>query len=453
VTRRVLVAVALLAACGDDRIEEETFAAVSGSRLALHKYRFLDGTEQPESSEFYDKREHTRCTPQTWIDGVVRCVPVADALVYLDGACTEPVGRELTVEDPTHFLAYDVVDGSLRPVQVHKAGGKTPPTSMFYEKFGEACLGPYVNPPETAFFHLAGEVAGWDLPVIRDTEVGEGRVALQIHESDDGMRVPFAVRDRELDVACTPVARSGGSAVCEPLDVVAASYFGDPSCSAPVVVVGLVVPPSPPPKIARVTEASGCARYHAVGGAVSTSLYRRDGDACVPAVGVPAGTVYEVGAPLALPELARSVEERDDRRLRRIVLEDGDLRFFDEQLFDTATAAECSRRRLTLDDDLRCLPTVLAPSIPLFTPTCVVVAPVAELPQQMCERPAFATAYNDAGTGLDIHAIGDPVAGALWHWVANQCLEYEPGPGAVVHAIGPPIDEAAFSSAVYFGER
>ena len=61
---RWLVAVLACAACGDNLHRDDLFTAVSGSRLALQKYRYDDGTEQAVANEFYDTQIHTRCTPR-----------------------------------------------------------------------------------------------------------------------------------------------------------------------------------------------------------------------------------------------------------------------------------------------------------------------------------------------------------------------------------------------------
>src|SRR5207244_4464527 len=78
------LALVLCAACGDDLRRDDVLAATSGSRLALQLYRYEDGTEQPDPIELYDKQEHTKCAPQTWHDGIVRCTPIADDAVFID---------------------------------------------------------------------------------------------------------------------------------------------------------------------------------------------------------------------------------------------------------------------------------------------------------------------------------------------------------------------------------
>lgn len=434
------------AACGDDRPHEDLFTAQSGGRLALYWYGYPDGTRQSEPDAFYDTAQHTRCRPDRWVDGVVRCVPIADQVVHRDAACTELIGRALTTDEPTHFLDYDAVEGELLPSRAYVAGDEVDVNEFYVEVQGQ-CYGPYFSLPEVEYFAIVGEVAGHDLVPIRETEAGSGRIGLKLRVSDDGMRVPFGVRDRVLDADCTPTAQPDGTATCDPVESTLALYFHDPACAAPVVTVS---PFAEPPVVARVVDAAGCSRYHGVGGElVVNALYRRQGDVCVPAIVSPRPRTFEVTAPLALPSLTRTVEAVPGRRLQQIILADGELRFPDERLFDTATRADCVRQ--DLDEVTRCIPAALAPSLDLFTPTCVITAPVAELSPRTCELPSFALGTDQLG--ITIHAIGDPVAAPMYHWEANQCTEYEPARGTTLHTLGPAIDPTAFSGAVYFGER
>ena len=163
-----------------------------------------------------------------------------------------------------------------------------------------------------------------------------------------------------------------------------ASYFGDPACHEPVVAVGATVPPA----IARLVEPSGCASYHRVGPELSVPLYSRAGDTCTPVAAPVDGRLFPLAAPIALPVLGRSLEAIPGRRLQRIILDHDGLRFLDDRLFDTATGADCGRR--TLRDGVRCLPTTIA-STTLFLEGCAVPVRVVEVPQDTCERLAFAT--------------------------------------------------------------
>jgi hypothetical protein len=433
-------------ACGDNTAREAPITAISGTRLAVQWYGYSDGTRQSEADEFYDKGLHARCVPGRWTDDTIRCVPDAGDVVFLDAGCANGVGRAGALDEPTHFIDYQWLDGERRPTRLYSAGAEIASVTQYYQRFDGACAGPFTPASDLLHYMLADEIAGDNLVPLRDVEIGSGRLGLIIREGDDGLRVPHGVRDHELGIGCTPTPISDGSATCAPTDVVIADHFADPACQQPVV---LVAPTAPVPDVAQVVEASGCSSYHRVGVELSTRVYRRAGDACVATVGSPTGRGFAVGSEIDLPMIARTVEAAPAHRLQRVVLDDGEVRFFDDALLDTATRSPCRRHRF--DDVTRCIPSQLAPAITLFTYPCVVPVPVVELANRLCDRPAFAAAGSDGG--LEIYAIGAPVSQPLYHWDAVGCSAYLVAPGSVLHTLGPAIDPTAFPGAVYFGER
>lgn len=445
--RRLLLALGC-AACGENTHPDELFTAVSGARLALQQFRYDDGTEQATADEFYDTDLHARCAPQRWSDDLVRCVPVADDAVYTDAACTMLVGRARTAVEPELFLAYAAIGEVVRPARLFRAGAATDPIAQFYEMRDGACTGPRSSPEEPiTYFAVGDEIEGASLVPIRDGEIGDGRLGVQIREGDDGARVPFGLRDRELGVACSPARGDGGDILCAPTSAAPASYFRDPACNEAVAAASAA---APPPTIVAVVEPSGCTGYRAVAGEVpGAPLYRRDGDACTPAARPAGARLFAAGAGLELAPLGRTLEDAPARRLQRIILETGGLRFLDDHLFDTATRADC--RRQPIGDVLRCIPEAVAPMRTLFATGCGVAVQLAEVPQRTCERIAFATRLT--GDGFEIRAIGDRPPDALFQLQNGQCLPYPSSAATTLRALGPPIDPAAFLGAVYFGAR
>jgi hypothetical protein len=440
---RCLVVVLACAACGDNLHRDDLFTAVSGSRLVLQKYRFDDGTEQAVASEFYDTQVHARCTPQPGADGAVRCVPVADDVGYVDPACTIPVGLGRTIEQPTHFIVYDTLPAGRVVSRVFRAGAATTPIAQYYGIAGGACVGPVAVPPElVSFFEVGDELDIDTLVAFHEDELGDGRIGVQIRTTDDGLRAPFGLRDRALDVPCVPRLQGDGSVGCEPSNAAVASYFGDPACHEPVVAAG----PTASPAIARVVEPSGCASYHHVGPELSVPLYLRAGDTCTPVAAPVDNRLFPLAAPIELPVLGRSLEAIPGRRLQRIILDHDGLRFLDDRLFDTATGADCGRR--TLRDGVRCLPTTIA-STTLFLAGCAEQVRVAEVPQHTCTPLAYATSNRP----FQIREIGDPVSSALFRLDGDACQPYTSAPGTELRALGPPLDLTTFESAIYFGER
>jgi len=450
VTRRRRIAVlagaawlGCVAGCGDNRHPADLFTAVSGTRLALQKYRYDDGTEQAVATEFFDTANHTRCTPQAWPDGALRCVPVADDAVYVDPACTMAIGLGRTIAKPSYFIRYDVSQTGRAPAQLFRAGGSTAAISQYYERGGDACQGPIAVPADVrTSFELGDELDGGALVALHDDdELGDSVLGLRLRTTDDGLRVPLGLRDRALDVACVPRRQGDGSVGCEPSGAAPAAYFRDPGCSEPVVAAAA------PPAIALVIEPSSCASYRGVGREVAPPVYRRDGDACS-AVAAPAdGRLFAVAAPIELPALGRALEIVPGRRLERIILDHDALRFVQDRLFDTETGAECERRAFR--DATRCIPASAIPAITLFMAGCTVQVRVAEIPQRTCQPQAFATTARP----FQLHAVGEPTTEPLFALVGDACTPYASPAGLALHTLGPALDPASFMAAIYYGER
>lgn len=452
---RAIAIALLLAACGDGRTVDEVFVATGGSRLALQRYRFADGTEQDDPTELYDTALHVRCAPDHWIDGALRCVPIADAAVFRDATCTELVGRADLIEKPTHFLAYEWRGDERLPARVVRAGAATDPITMGFELRDGVCVGPFATDGDAMYFATIDDVADLEPVGLTETETGDGRLGIRVRASDDGAQVPFGFRDRELDVPCTPaVDPDGDTTRCEPTDVTPTSTYLDDTCTEPVVVVAAG---DPVPAIATLADARGCSGYFRIGEAVSGPIYTRSGTSCTRVAVTPDARIFALAAqPIELVSLARTVEDTGGRRLQRIVLSDGALRFLDAPLFDTATRASC--RRVAVADPetdkpptIRCLPAELAPAARLATAGCAVAVPAVIQEPDACARLAFAAYAGDAGP--EIRAIGDCVTDALFVGVPGSCQPFAPPAGDEVHALGPAIDPTVFLDAIYFGVR
>jgi hypothetical protein len=338
------------------------------------------------------------------------------------------------------------VAGALVPAHVYRAGPVTAaPVSATYTQTVDGCVGPSPTPDGVVHHQLAAEVDGASLVPLHEAELGDGRLAVRVRQSDDGLRLPLGLVDRELGRACRAVATAAG-VTCEPTDAPGTDRFADPQCEQPALVV---VDDDAPPAVVQAAAPSGCATYHATGSAAAGPVYRRTSNGCVPAPLNVGARVFALGPPLALPALAATVDDVPGRRLQRIALSTGDLAVWDERLFDRATGATC--QRLALGDDTRCVPAVLAQGQWLSTASCASDVAAVEVPAQACAQATFAALV--AGDGLQLRAIGDPIAVPLYRVDGAGCRPYVAPADRVLHALGPALPADTFVGAIYFGER
>ena len=450
----LIATVAALGACGDNEPTFEVLEPTSGTRLAIEQYLFTDGTRLPQPTAFYDRRIHARCTPQEWIDGVVRCVPDAEEAFYRETTCETLFGRA-TMKFPTHFIARDTraSDGARGLARAFEVGAKADPIEQYFLRVGQAedgtpiCTGPFTFPPPeegTQFYELAGEVGGEDLVPIIDDELGAGRLGLAVRRSADGALVPLGFRDRELGVACAPTARENESGACVPIDASPAPYFADPGCTAPAL---LVPADAAPPAVARSDDGDGCPAYHTVAAAPAPRAYVATNSGCASVQ--TSLRVFPLGPIADLAPVTRTVDAAPKRRLQRILASEADLHVYGDRLYDTATRAECELR--LVGDTQRCLPTVLAPVVDAYQPGCTIARPLAEVPDRACVQARFAATLAETPT---LHAIGEPFTGRAYVIdVFGTCTPYVPTTGTTPHLVGPALPEDTFVAATPYGAR
>ncbi|MGE0549145.1 MAG: hypothetical protein AB7O24_18665 [Kofleriaceae bacterium] len=441
------IGLAVVAACGDQVTREVTLEPTSGSRLKLEWYLFEDGTRHVARQSFYDTEMHARCAPRPYADGAVRCVPPADAAVFIDPACTRAVGRAVdpAIVEPTHFVGYDRIGGEVLPARVFEAGDlrEAPePITEYYELRDGTCDGPFGIFDDATYYDLG---AIYQPVAIHETEVDGPQIASRLQVADDGMRLPVELRDRSRDAPCSPEPAGNGGVVCAPIAPAAATLFGDASCTVPIAVVD---ESAPTPTVATRPDPSGCAVYHAVGAPYTGSLYEARGADCRPVV-VSGRRAFELDAALDLPVLERSVEQASERRLQRITLGDGDLNLVEDRLYDSAIRADC--RLEVIDHTVRCLPQATTPVVTRFRPGCGLAIALAEVPRGACSEIAFAAASTELGT--ELRAIGAPLATPVFDLIGGQCRPYTAPSDRVLHTLGPTLGLEAFARGVRYGER
>lgn len=432
--------------CGDNGGGAPIVTAISGDRLAVTWMGYDDGARHAQAGQLYDRREQAMCVPFRWGDGVIRCVPRAEPAIFVDADCTQVVGRAQAIDRPTHFIGYERIDNELIPTRLYRAGRAVATARFYWERRDGVCVGPF-NTQDTSVDHaVTAEVDGGGLVAMGEDEIGDGRLVVTIATAADGARMPTGVRDRQLDLRCTPTVRPDGQVGCDPIATTPTSWFADPQCRAPVAVVADT---APVPPVTSVIDRDGCADYYRVAAEVTGPLYRKLGDACGPATPPARSRAYDAATAIELGTLARASEDVAGQRLQRIVLDAGGIRFYDQRLLDSATAADCAP--VELDDRARCLPTALATGTTLFgSAACTFAVPVVELPQPTCGRPAFALTVGTR----ELRAIGDPLLVPLYQRAPDaSCAPYQPPSGSVVRALGPALAPTAFVGGVLYGER
>ena len=430
----------LLAACGDQHVIAPVDEPVSGTRLKAEWLFYGDGSRQIAPEAYYDTALHARCTPTDWADGTVRCAPAADEALFTDAACEELVGRADTIEKPQYFLGWDRdAEGVRLPARIYHASTTAvdPPASI-YELVDDECVARGTPPQDLVYFELSGAA---DVVELTERELDEGdRVRLRVRESADGLHVPVGLRDRDLDLPCTP----DGDA-CLPVVTAIADVFLDSRCETP----GVSVPANdPPPALVQLRPVLGCPTIHRVGAAHTGTLFRRSGSSCVP---LPARRGHELGEAVESAPLAREVVPDRAHRLHRIALTSGALRFHDVRMFDTATRGECTP--VEYETVTRCLPAVTLPATRLFTQGCAVEVAIAEVPDRACGSAAFATLFVPDVIGPELHAIGERTTAAFFDLRSGTCTPYVAPAGTTPHALGPVLPDDTFVGGHPAGER
>jgi hypothetical protein len=439
---RFLVLAVMCVACGDNTTRDVPFDAVSGTRLRVERYMFDDGTSVPGGPGFFDAELHVRCTPQTYLDGTVRCVPDAEDALFSDAGCTTAIGRGMTIMDPTYFVGHDVKAGASLPSHVYRAGQPTAAPGQYWQRIDDTCAGPFFTPSDYVYYQLTGEV---DVVELRDTIVGEGRLELRVRTSTDGAITPLALFDRDLVADCEPAERADGTAACEPVSAPAATLFADATCATPAVAIA----DSPsPPLVARLESDGDCPTYHVLGAELTTTLYRTTGTACVPVARVPSAHYYTLGDEAALPAIEREVEP-SAHRLHRIIAATDDLVAYGTHLVDNAIRGECARAML--GEVQRCVPTSTIAATDVYAAGCVQRLPITEVPVRSCHAPAFAVTFGDA---VAISAIGDITTQTVYRFATDgTCKPYTPPADRPLHTLGPPLPDDTFLAARPYGER
>ena len=440
--RFALALFVICVACGDNVTREVPYDATSGTRLRVERYLFDDGTTQPAPGGFFDADLHVRCTPGTWIDGTIRCLPIAEDALFADAACTTAIGRGMLITKPRAFVGREVVAGVSLPSHIYRAGAPIAAPGQYYERTDGMCDGPFFTPSDYVYYQLDGEV---DPVAITETEVGTGRLVLRVRTTADGASTPLAIFDRELATDCEP-AELDGTEVCEPTGAPISTFFADGACTQPAVAIPSTT--TPQPLVARLEQPGDCPTYRAIDVELTTPVYRLDRGGCIGAVRDPTRRYFAVGELATLAPIERTIEA-SHRRLQRVLIAADDLFTYGTPLVDNATQAECAR--VLVGDVERCLPTNTLVATDVYAPGCVQRLRVTPAPIRACRPSAFAVSST---APIELAALGDVTTETVYRFGINgACIPFTPPADQQLRTLGPALPEDTFLAARPFGER
>lgn len=427
---------AALAACSDAAIDP--YAPRSGDRIKLVQYAYTDGALERERGFFYDNTLGTLCYEETWSDGAHYCTPTVAQAVYRNDHCSQPIGIVTGELAPKFFATYYTLHDEPYISTVYRVGQPTTPPSLVWTMSDLGCIGPFVWDLPDAHFYDVGAVVPLDEARIRHSvPQGDERLVDLFVTSEDGMQIAVDVYDQTLDFSCRVEGdANAASTACKPaMTDGLVSYFGDPTCSAPIIPVDTAEPPA---LARREDPVTGCTSYFRVTNEVlPEAMYRIVGGQCVPEMNQVAPRYYST-QPL---ELA-TVERRHAGTGRVQTIEVGDLAITDRLLYDAELDTDCER--VTLESgELRCLPTSSATLSSLFADEgCGTPIDIALVPSRTCDRPG--TYVRDG----DVHAIGDVYTAPLYEIsTGDRCAPFATPAGYVAHAAGPALPMNMFPAA------
>lgn len=254
------------------------------------------------------------------LDGPCEMFPTGDrqslqcflrfGLAYLasDAACREPILEEYSLCAPR---PYALVSSNTCPREntLHRTGAVY--TGPLYQPYSDGCelFDPSTGPSNTAYYELSPPLS---IGMLTRTplEITDRRIA-SVRYSDGAIRTQTSrLRDRELNVDCTPTKMMDGTVRCQPLDVPGIGLlYEDAACRRPITIAvrtrgcGELPPPPPVAELGRYEDCTFSRAFYALGQRYKEPLYRGGPSFCEP---MPSDEwlFYEVGPPVALDQLA-----------------------------------------------------------------------------------------------------------------------------------------------------
>jgi hypothetical protein len=428
---RVVVACVLLAglaSCGDNAVA----GARDGTRLALRRYVYGEGTVQLDRGWYVDLARGEPCTAQRWTDGERHCTPALAETTFADSQCLTRVARV----PPSAGLRYGVVRGIDGYVsRVYSLGERFGGASALSWKLEDGqCVGPFAGDGAAELFQLReAESSDAFASLHRTTATRDARLQVVYETSDDGMRAPVAFYDTELSLECDAVPSFDAETTqCAPTSSVAAAYFGDAACTVPAAAISTIRMPD-----AIESELGGCPEYWAVG----QEVFRLWSAAGCREVALPAGARF-FAATTVLDTASVARTRRYGPRISLVGLDDHEPQITDAFVHDADLRADCTPIRRA--DGLRCMP-----------PARAHLATVDRYALDDCRMP-LAVAYTPGAGCESSPSFGSDDDGALRHLAplyveplyeqsgSGACALATPPPGTEPHVVGDRISDTSF---------
>jgi hypothetical protein len=348
--------------------------AKSGTRLKL-RWADFNGTRQ--IFQVYDTALGANCLPWSATDGRVYCIPGSTEVVFTDATCTTPIGA-FAAPCGTHFSApafygvytateCDPAIGISRLDALYARGAVvSAPASVFTNHSGLTPCGPATLDPSSQFFSLLPVPLAAMVELTPQHRAGSGRFGQNLFVSSEGLALPTTISDPDFG-ACRPVSTNGTTSTsCLPTLV--ANEFAESTCSTPATRVNAQCPS---PSFAAVYDPT-CAveTWHAVrvGPSVAPTSVFEVAYMCQAWTSPASGDWYATTGPATVGTLGRRADTTG-HDLEVMHLYEGDSRFRDGTLYDTAHRVEC---RITGvgDGTFGCLPNVASPVLYYTDPGC-----------------------------------------------------------------------------------
>ena len=222
-----------------DPIDPEAFVAaeiVVGDGDTRVRRRFIETDDGARLGwDLFDTELELSCTFRPAADGSIRCLPVATnegwGFFGLPGAWDTAPYRRGNTSCPPAFVEAPDTPGSFSCDDTLYAllEASAPTDEVCLQLTGESCsstLSVSDDAPAGAAFYAGGTEVdpGMFARADLDTE-GDDRIVSRVHETEDGLRVPYGLRDTELGIDCAYAADDASDHRCLPLTAATGSHY------------------------------------------------------------------------------------------------------------------------------------------------------------------------------------------------------------------------------------